>query len=220
MRQKRLRKLEIGRMNRRDLIKSISLTFGYAIAAPTVLSALEACSKKEDSWKSLFLNEGEKNYVSHLVDIILPASDIPGGLDIQLPQFVDMMLQDMLTEEDKQLFSSGSKIFADKFSVMFEKDISMGTKEEIAQLFKSYFDVQGDEKSTVLRRQAMGIALVDPSEKNDFMLYNFLIQVRSLSLFGYFTSERIGRDVLNFDPIPGTYVPCMPVADIGNAWTI
>ncbi|MGI9530261.1 gluconate 2-dehydrogenase subunit 3 family protein [Lutimonas sp.] len=207
-------------MNRRDLIKSISLTFGYAIAAPTVLTALESCSKKDTSWESLFLNDKEKNYVTHLVDIILPASDIPGGLDIQLPQFVDMMLHDMLTEDDKELFTAGSQLFADKFAAVFEQDISMGDKDKIGQLFKNYFDLKGDDKSAVLRRQAMGILLVEPSEKEDFLLYNFLMQVRSLSLFGYFTSEKIGREVLNFDPIPGSYNPCIPLEDIGNAWTI
>lgn len=207
-------------MNRRDLIKNISLTFGYAIAAPTVLSALESCSQKGKTWEALFLSDSEKNYVSHLIDIILPESDIPGGLEIQLPQFVDMMLNDMLTADEKETFAAGSNVFAQNFKTMFDKDIAAGTKEEINQLFKDYFDLATDEQAKVLRRQAMGLSRVDPSEKEDFLLYNFLIQVRSLSLFGYFTSEKVGKEVLNFDPIPGTYNPCVPVADIGNAWTI
>lgn len=207
-------------MNRRDLIKNISLTFGYAIAAPTVLSALESCSKKDKTWEALFLSDTEKNYVSHLVDIILPVTDIPGGLDIQLPQFVDMMLNDMLSAEEKETFAEGSNLFATSFKVKFDKDITEAGKEEINQLFKGFFDITAEKKSKVLRRQAMGISQVDPSEKEDFLRYNFLIQVRSLSLFGYFTSEKIGKEVLNFDPIPGAYDPCIPVADIGNAWTI
>ncbi len=207
-------------MNRRDLIKGLSLTFGYAVAAPTVLSVLESCSSKEQSWNPVFLNESEKHYISHLVDIILPVTDIPGGLDVNLPQFIDMMSQDMLKPEEKELFKDGSEIFAQRFREKFNKDIAVSDKEEVAEIFAIYFDLQAADQSKILRRQAMSLDEIDPSEKDDYKLYSCLIQVRSLSLFGYFTSEKIGREVLNFDPIPGRYDPCVPVSEIGNAWTI
>ena len=207
-------------MNRRDLIKGLSLTFGYAVAAPTVLSVLESCSGKEQLWKSVFLNDSEKHYISHLVDIILPATDIPGGLEVNLPQFIDMMSQDMLKPEEKQLFKDGSEIFAQRFQEKFNKDIAVSDKEEVAEIFANYFDLQAADQSKILRRQAMSVDEIDPSEKDDYKLYNCLIQVRSLSLFGYFTSEKIGTEVLNFDPIPGRYDPCVPLSEIGNAWTI
>ncbi len=207
-------------MNRRDLIKGLSLTFGYAVAAPTVLSVLESCSGKEQSWKPVFLNDSEKHYISHLVDIILPATDIPGGLDVNLPQFIDMMSQDMLEPDEKQLFKDGSEIFAQRFREKFNKDIAASDKEEVAEIFASYFDLQTADQSKILRRQAMSLDEITPSEKDDYKLYSCLIQVRSLSLFGYFTSEKIGTEVLNFDPIPGRYDPCVPLSEIGNAWTI
>ena len=73
-------------MNRRDIIKGLGLTFGYAVAAPSVLSILESCStKKEDLWEAVFLNGKEKHYINHLVDIILPVTDTPGGLEVNLP---------------------------------------------------------------------------------------------------------------------------------------
>ncbi len=207
-------------MKRRDLIKGLSLTFGYAVAAPTVLSVLESCSSKEQAWKAVFLSENEQHYISHLVDVILPETEIPGGLEVNLPQFIDMMSHDMLKSDEKELFKSGSSIFSERFREKFNKNIAESNKDEIASIFGSYFDLQRAEQGKVRRNQAMGIDTVDPSEKNDFQLYYFLIQVRKLSLFGYFTSEKIGKEVLNFDPIPGEYNPCVPVSEIGNAWTI
>ncbi|MDN3643453.1 gluconate 2-dehydrogenase subunit 3 family protein [Lutimonas halocynthiae] len=208
-------------MNRRDIIKGLGLTFGYAVAAPSVLSILESCStKKEDLWEAVFLNGNEKHYISHLVDIILPATDTPGGLDVNLPQFIDMMSHDMLRSEEQVIFKDGSLVFAQRFKDKFNKDIGESNRDELAELFANYFDLEPDVQSKVLTRQRKELDKIELSEMDDYKMYSCLIQIRKLSLFGYFTSEKIGREVLNFDPIPGSYDPCIPVADIGNAWTI
>jgi len=208
-------------MNRRDIIKGLGLTFGYAVAAPSVLSIMESCStKKEDSWEAVFLNGNEKHYISHLVDIILPATDTPGGLDVNLPQFIDLMSHDILKPEEQVIFKDGSLVFAQRFKDKFNKDIGESNRDELAELFANYFDLESDVQSKVLTRQRKELDKIELSEMDDYKMYSCLIQIRKLSLFGYFTSEKIGREVLNFDPIPGSYDPCIPVADIGNAWTI
>lgn len=208
-------------MNRRDIIKGLGLTFGYAVAAPSVLSILESCStKKEDLWEAVFLNGKEKHYINHLVDIILPVTDTPGGLEVNLPQFIDMMSHDMLKSDEQEIFKDGSLIFSQRFKAKFNKDIGDSSKDELSAIFANYFDLEPDTQSKILKRQAMNLDQIDLSEMEDYKMYYCLMEIRKLSLFGYFTSEKIGKEVLNFDPIPGEYDPCIPLADIGNAWTI
>ena len=207
-------------MNRRAVIKSLGLAFGYTVAAPSVLGMLESCKTGEQSWIPVFFDNREKHYVSHLVDIILPATDTPGGLVVNLPQFIDMMSQDMLRPDEKEIFKEGSLIFAKKFEEKFKKEIGLATREEIAQLFGNYFDLEADKESKILAGQNRNLSEIDTSEMEDHKMYYCLIHIRKLSLFGYFTSEKIGKEVLNFDPVPGRYEGCIPVTDIGNAWTI
>jgi len=207
-------------MNRRDVIKGIGLTFGYTVAAPAVLSMLESCKTEDQTWTPVFFDGNEKHYISHLVDIILPATDTPGGLEINLPQFIDMMSQDMLKPDEKNIFKEGSLVFSKRFTEKFQKDISTANREELARIFGEYFDLEDAEESTILSRQNKNINEIDPSEKESYKMYYCLIQIRKLSLFGYFTSEKIGKEVLNFDPIPGRYDGCIPVENVGNAWTI
>jgi hypothetical protein len=47
---------------------------------------------------------------------------------------------------------------------------------------------------------------------------HFFRRVKELTLLGYYTSEAIGKNVLSYDPLPGVYVGCMPVSEVGNAW--
>ena len=207
-------------MNRREIIKGLALSFGYVVAAPSVLSVLESCSKKNDTWQGLFLSAKEKHFVTHIVDIILPATETPGGLDVNLPQFIDMMAHDMFSPDEKNMFKEGAEIFALRFNQRFNKDISESDRNEVEKLFASYFDLQDEDQRKVLYTQSKNIDEVSSEEIEAYKMYKFLINIRSLSLFGYFTSEKVGKEVLNFDPIPGKYVPCMPVSEIGNAWTI
>jgi len=208
-------------MNRRDIIKGLGLTFGYVVAAPSVLSILESCStKKEDSWEAVFFNGNEKHYINHLVDIIMPATDTPGGLEVNLPQFIDMMCHDMLKPDEQEVFKDGSLIFSQRFKARFKLDIGDSSKDELSAIFANYFDLESDAQSKVLKRQAMNLDQIEQSEMEDYKMYYCLMHIRRLSLFGYFTSEKIGKEVLNFDPIPGRYDPCVPLSDIGNAWTI
>lgn len=207
-------------MNRRESIKGLAMSLGYVVAAPTVVSILESCAKKNETWPAVFLNEKEQHFITDLVDIILPVTDTPGGLDVNLPQFIDMMANDVLTADEQQIFKEGSDIFSKRFKTQFGKDIGDSDKNETAKLFGSYFDVSKEKKEGILKVQSANFAEVLEKDKEDFKIYKFLLSIRSLSLLGYFTSEKIGTEVLTFDPIPGRYEPCKPISEVGNAWTI
>jgi hypothetical protein len=48
----------------------------------------------------------------------------------------------------------------------------------------------------------------------------FFHLIKELTLLGFFSSEPIGRNVLHYDPIPGRYDGCIPLAEVGNiSWT-
>ena len=207
-------------MNRRDTIKGIALSLGYVVAAPTVMGVLESCTSKSKTWSAVYFTEKEQHFVTYLVDIILPSTDTPGGLDVNLPQFVDMMSQDMFSADEKNVFKEGGEIFASRFSEKFGKDISVSNKKEVAELFAVYFDLPPKEQGKIQFMQSQPIDQITAEEKDNYKMYKFLLNIRSLSLLGYFTSEKVGREVLNFDPIPGRFEPCVPVSEIGNAWTI
>lgn len=207
-------------MNRREALKGLTLGMGYVVAVPTVMSMLESCATETETWPAVFLTDKEKHMVVQLVDIILPASDIPGGLDINLPQFIDMMCKDVLNASDQELFHQGSQVFAERFTEKFDKDIIRAKKKEVLALFSGYFDKSADESSVILNTQRKNVNDIPADELQDFLMYKCLMTVRTFSLLGFYTSEKIGTEVLNFDPIPGVWQPCIPVSEVGNAWTI
>lgn len=200
-------------MRRREAIKNLTLGIGYVVTAPAILGVLESCSKQASpTWKTVFLSDDEQHVVSHLVDIIMPSTDIPGGLDLNLPQFVDKMCADLLTDSDKERFKKGSELFG--------KDLNNSSRTEVLKVFESYFKVPGEEQSMILKMQESDEENLADEDLDRYALYRFLFVVREFTLLGFYTSEQIGKEVLIFDPIPGGYKPCIPLTDVGNAWTI
>ena len=207
-------------MNRRDVLKGLTLSLGYAVATPAALSMLQSCTQKSEQWKTVFLNGQEKNMVTHLVDIILPKTDTPGGLDVNLPQFIDLMCHDVLYPSDQELFHRGSEVFAGRFRKKFKKDLEKASRDEVLTLFGFYFDKDASEAAAIKKMMSLKVDQVSETEMDDYEMYKCLTNIRSFSLLGYFTSEKIGTEVLTFDPIPGGWKPCIPVEEVGNAWTL
>ena len=57
----------------------------------------------------------------------------------------------------------------------------------------------------------------------DLKEYHFqkaMKSIRSIGISSYFSNETIATEHLSYAPIPGKYVGCMPVSEVGNAWAI
>ncbi len=209
-------------MNRRTALKNLTLSIGYVVSVPTIMSAFSSCTEKEATWQPLFLSEQEKFMVTHLVDIILPTSDIAGGLDVNIPQFIDKMYRDITLETNKEIFQLGGAIFATKFEEKFDKKVTKGNKSEIQELFAVYFDVSEEESLKILQEQKKQKIEISANSLDNFMLYKFLFSIRYYTLFGYFTSEKVGKEITVYDPIPGVYKGCISLEEAtkGKAWTL
>lgn len=209
-------------MNRRIALKNLAMSLGYAVSAPTIMNIMASCTADAKSWTPLFLSEDEKHMVTHLADIILPTTKTPGALDVNVPQFLDAMYKDIEKESNQKLFKDGAKIFADNFESKFNKPISKGNKEEIEILLSNYFNLSQEKQDDILKFQNIDQDNVPTEVLKDYTLYKFLLSVRHYTLFGYYTSEKVGETVLAYDPIPGVYNGCVPLDDItgGIAWSL
>ncbi len=207
-------------MKRRTALKNLTLSIGYAVATPALFSMLSSCTADVETWKPEFLSSNEKYLVTHLVDIILPTSNSPGALDVNVPQFIDKMYHNIESEENKKVFKNGAAIFTEKFEAMFNKKFSKGNIEDIYTLFDSYFKLSDVKHQQVIQDQQQNLSEIDEDKKASFLMYKFLFSVRYYTLFGYYTSKEVGTEVLNYDPVPGVYKGCISIEEVGNAWSL
>lgn len=206
-------------MDRRTALRNISVGLSGVASTPVLLSLLASSTANAATWKAESFSPELQHIVTRLVDVILPGSSTPGALDVNVPQFIDKLYTHIFSSTDQQTFSRGATVFAKKFEQVFRRQAIDGGVDEFQQLLEGYFDLSQQEQNKIFAEQDRSLGDIDPANKDTYLIYKFLLSVRQNTLFGYFTSEKVGKEVLNYDPIPDRYDGCIPLADIGNAWT-
>jgi hypothetical protein len=197
-------------MDRRKALQKTGLLAGVAIVMPSMLSLLQSCKTESRlDWEPLFLTEDEAKTISALVDMILPRTDTPGALDVKVDLFIDKVFAKTYDESGQQNVRSEiasfnadcTTNFGDVFVNLNEADKVKVLRAAEATSGKFNGGVWG---TTIGKQEPIG----------------FYRSLKSMAIWAYFTSEEIGENVLNYDPIPMGFEGCVPVSDIGNRWSL
>lgn len=195
-------------MKRRQALRQTAFLAGSTAVIPSLLSLLQSCqSQPALSWKPVFLGD-QARLISRLVDMWLPRTETPGGLDLKVDQFIDLVFAKTYSKEDQ-------------VKVLDEiKDFNTQCKERFG---RSFIDLPSGDQEAMLSYSESGSGKINPGVwgtavgvQQPISLYRSL---KSLALWAYFSSEEIGRNVLNYDPVPGAYQGCIPLRDVGNSWS-
>ncbi|MEP1490339.1 MAG: gluconate 2-dehydrogenase subunit 3 family protein [Algibacter sp.] len=197
-------------MNRRDLLKGIGLTLGYAVATPSIISLLHSCKSETKIWVPQFLSIDEGTVLKNLVDLILPTTeDSPGALDVNVPEFIDLYINKAYDTKAQIKFKEGIISIMTALNIS-EKGPSELKMEQYDTLLTKYL------KTTKIEQKAF------KKDTEDGIIFNTLINIRGTSIWAYKTSEQIGKKVLAYDPIPGWQKGCIPLEEAtgGKAWSL
>lgn len=197
-------------MKRRDALKNTAFLGGTAVLSSTFLTLFQACKEQPRlDWQPRFLSIDHAQLVASMVDTILPTTDTPGGLDVKVDMFIDLVFDQTYDEAAQK----GIVAQMDQFN---EKCKSAQGKV-FAQLTE-------DQKAAVLQEEEANapkfIGSVWGTNVGDQKPVGFYRTLKSLAIRGYCTSEEIGSKVLNFDPVPGDYLGCIPLSDVGKVWSL
>jgi hypothetical protein len=179
-------------MRRRDVIRVL----GAAAALPFIPGTAEAAEWTRQMHEAVrqgrpfrTLTGPQQLLVSEIADRLIPRTDTPGALDVGVPQFVDLLLTDWYDESDTRAFLTGLD------------DIDARAR---AAGSLSFVALDDSGKATLMR------ALDDAREAKDGGGAAFA-RLKGLTVYGYFTSERIVRDVLRSRTSFQSFEGCVPL---------
>lgn len=197
-------------MNRRDALKNTALIGGSAALSTSLLGLLQSCQTQERlSWTPQLLNTQQAQLISALVDVILPTTATPGGLDMKVDMFIDLFYAKVLDAEGQQGVISGLDQFNQDCKAAQGKvfqDLSLSQQQDYLKTVEA--------QSPTLPRGVWGYA-VEQKEPAGFYR-NF----KSLAVMGYCTSLEIGKNQLKYDPVPGPYQGCISLDEVGGVWSL
>lgn len=217
-------------MQRRQALKNIGFGAGIIIVGPSALSLLQSCRNEPDyEWQPLFLSAANGYTLKKILDVIIPTSETPGANDVNVAQFIDAYMEKVASPEEKTKFSKSANAFSQAFKYEREKEAQEGEPEDFETIVEKFLRATPAQREEFVKREG---ETQDPMDKDptadvyeekslsredaDAGAFAYLRNVRDMGIWAWKTSEKIGEDVLWYDPVPGEYIPCAPADELGN----
>ena len=191
-------------MDRRKALKNIGNGIGAIAVTPAVVSLFQSCQTSA-TYNPLFIPKDDFKIISNLMEMIIPKTDIPGAVELKLPEFVDAYIDAVWDEEEKTDFTETWEVFIGASTKAAgkenENDLSAADWDaQLAKYLKPGNDLPADE----------------------ILASKFVNQLRSLTVNAFKTNEFIGEEVLAYAPIPGEQKGCVDLMEAtgGKAWSL
>ncbi len=183
---------------------------GYTLSAPTLASLVTSCTyDPKIYWTPRELTKHQAATLEALAEAILPTTDTPGAKDLGVPKFLDSLLTNVMSDEDKDQFKSELNV------------LMADCEEQYGQAFEQCEQVQQKEFLDKLEAdnpfqypRIWGTRMLPSPEKN------FFGKLKDLVTWGYFSTELAGEKLLSYDPVPGQYESCTTIDENAKAWTL
>lgn len=195
-------------MNRREILRYTAWITGAAVSAPLASAILSGCSEAPNN-PATGTQDAPKPGVLHyfspdkfllltlLADTILPRTDSPSASDVQVPATVDSMIGLIFDEDYRAVFKL--------HWLQLENHLRAHDFQEL----------DSEAQVELLRALELGQSEELSSARACFT------DLKQQVVAYYLTKEEIGKNYLNYLPIPGKYEPCIPVEEVNNrAWAI
>ena len=177
-------------MKRRDALKGMGLSLGYAIATPSIISLLQSCNTETSVWTPVFLTQKEATVITNLIDLILPKTEAsPGALDVNVPEFLDLYALKAYDDERKAKYKKGIQAILKALNVVDTEPSTLKTEDYDALLAKYLKSSKAQQK----------IYNEEKDEDNqEALVFKALVNLRRSSMWAYKTSQQMLELSYNF----------------------
>jgi hypothetical protein len=197
-------------MLRRDLLRVLSAAAVVPALPPEVALLLEQ-AQAPAGYELRTLTPHQNAIVVAMIDLIIPATDTPGAKAARVNEFMDVILTDWATTEERARFLSGLDDIETQAKALFGKGfLEASTAQQTAML-------QALDDSVDWLHDPPSDPPVSSGRSFDQLHGEFFRSFKLMTIHGYYTSEIGQTQELKREIIPGAFHGCAPVTSPKNA---
>ena len=191
-------------IDRREALRRVALLFGGAVSAPAIAGVLAGCSGgagDATNWTPRAFSPAQGAMIETIADQIIPRTTTPGARDAGVHRFIDVMMADYYLPAERDRFVAGLA------------DLDARADRAHGRSF-----LRCDERAQhalLVTLDAETFAQPRPPGETPWFR-----TMKELTVLGYYTSEVGATKELRYEPVPGRYEGCVPLARIGRAWAV
>jgi hypothetical protein len=164
-------------MRRREVVQFL----GAALALPFIPRGAEAAMKlgaelhlRLDDVPFSTLNRDQQALVTNIAEMIIPETDTPGATSVKVPEFIDLILTERATDDERAAFLAGLRDIDVRASAMGSpRFVALPAAKKVELV--TALDAAREEKT------GAGPAFA---------------RLKALTVYGYFTSKPVEQDIL------------------------
>ena len=173
-------------MERRELLRALASAAALAVLPDKTLAAWSRVASGIPSQNAL--SPAHLALVRSIADTIIPRTDTPSATDVGVHKFVDVIVNEHLTEKERVAGLAGLDAI----------DARARTESNV-----TFAELSADKRSAMIDSFEKGDRSAEPSQT--------YWRLKGLVVHGYFTSEPVMRDVLKVTVMPGKFEGAAPV---------
>ena len=164
-------------MRRREVVQFL----GAALALPFIPRGAEAAMKlgaelhlRLGDVPFRTLNREQQALVTTIAEMIIPETETPGATSVKVPEFIDLILTDWASDDERAAFLAGLRDIDVRASAMGSPRFAALPASKKVELMTALDAARGDKTGA-------GLAFA---------------RLKALTVYGYFTSQRVEQEIL------------------------
>ena len=184
-------------MDRRELLALLGIA-GPAIAGLTPEQLFAVSRRQQAGGRSVpgILDAHQRALVDQVSEMIMPATDTPGARAAGVTDFVDLIVTEYYHDDERAAFVRGLA------------DLDSRAQADFA---KGFLDLAEPQQAAILTGMDAEARAMPPGAPAQFFP-----RIKSLTLYGYYTSEIGSREELHEVFMPGRFDGSAPLATGGR----
>jgi hypothetical protein len=202
-------------MNRREFMQCAAILVTGSSAAQLGFSLSEeqqvylATAPDYNTTGVDYFTAVQRKIIAAMTEVIIPRTDTPGAIDAGVPRYIELMVANWLEDSERAIFNAGLK------------DIETRIPEE----YGGAFDTLPAGNQLAIMEALEEAASDSPwyefgNVQREFVSdAPFICQLKELTIWGFFTSEKGSTQVLRYDPMPMMFDGDIPLAPGDSSWS-
>lgn len=201
-------------MNRREFLQCAAILISGSSAAQLGFSLSEeqqvylASAPDYNTHKVNYFSSAQREIVAAMAEVIIPRTETPGAIDAGVPHYIELMVADWFKDDERAIFDAGLAHMEKQIPVEYGKPFVQLTAKEQLKILEDLEGAASDSPWYELGNVQRDFVEDAP----------FICQVKELTIWGFFTSEEGGSQVLRYDPMPMYFDGDIPLSPEDSSW--
>lgn len=168
-------------MDRREYLKNLGLGLGYTMSFGTLMYIAQSCKSDETNGKTF--SKTQFDLLNEYTETIIPKTKTLGAKDTKCAQFIQKMVTEIYSEEDRKAFIQGIDELENDFTKTNNKSFLEASPKE-----RESYLTHIDATLAKFPPSMWGIVLIKQKEP-----ISFFRNLKQATLLAYFTSKELAE---------------------------